>query len=359
MCDPLQITIVLCTYNRAGTMAKTLESLASQVLPPSIGWEILVVDNNSSDETPQVVEAFRLEHPERIRYLHEKQQGISHARNAAIRNARGEILAFIDDDETAQVDWLYNLTANLYSGEWAGAGGRVLPPSSFVKTKWLASRSPFIQGPLSLFDPEIGAGHMADPPFGANMAFRKEIFERLGGFRTDLGRSGDNLLSNEDTEFGRRLMAAGLRLRYEPTALTYHPVEEHRLRRQYFRDWWFNKGRSDILEVGVQAKGRRFFGVPLRLFRDIAIEMVRWMIAVDSSQRFICGLKVWAYAGQGFESYNQSRNAKQKGLERAVSFGPSEGDGEPEFPSGGQEKECPSCKAKPSSTRGDLRYRYR
>jgi glycosyltransferase involved in cell wall biosynthesis len=327
MCEPLQITIVLCTHNGAGSVSKTLQSLASQVLPSSVGWEILVVDNNSSDETPQVVEAFRLQHPERIRYLHEKQQGISHARNTAIRNARGEIVAFIDDDETAHVDWIHNLTANLHNGEWAGAGGRVLLPSSFTRPKWLSSRSAFIQGPLCSFDPEIEAGQMTDPPFGANMAFRKEIFERLGGFRTDLGRSGSNLLSNEDTEFGRRLMAAGLRLRYEPAAITYHSVKEHRLRRQYFLRWWFNKGRSDILEFGVQPKGPRFFGVPLRLSRDIAIEMVRWTTAVAPSERFICVLKIWAYAGQGLESHIQSRNAKQKRLERAVSSGPLEEDG--------------------------------
>ena len=77
-----------------------------------MGWEILVVDNNSSDETRQVVEDLQRMYPDRIRYLFEAQQGISHARNSGIRNARGEILAFIDDDETAGVDWLQNLTAS-------------------------------------------------------------------------------------------------------------------------------------------------------------------------------------------------------------------------------------------------------
>src|SRR5882762_1539701 len=111
------ITVVVCTYNRCQTLKKTIESVAAQTLSQSLGWEILVVDNNSSDETRQVVENFRRHHPERFHYLFEPQQGISYARNAGIRHAQGEILAFIDDDETAETGWLQNLTANLHSGE--------------------------------------------------------------------------------------------------------------------------------------------------------------------------------------------------------------------------------------------------
>ncbi len=87
---------------------------------------------------------------------------------------------------------------------------------------------------MATFDLDHEAGNLTEAPFGANMAFRREVFELLGGFRTDLGRSGTHLLSNEDTEFGRRLFAHGLRLRYEPSAVTYHPVAENRLRQAVF-----------------------------------------------------------------------------------------------------------------------------
>src|ERR1700683_3449953 len=116
--NPPKITVLLCTHNRAQSLPIALESIATQILPQSVGWEILVVDNNSSDETRQVVDDFCRRCPQ-IRYLFESKQGISHARNSGIQNARGEILAFIDDDETAGIDWLKNLTANLHSGEWA------------------------------------------------------------------------------------------------------------------------------------------------------------------------------------------------------------------------------------------------
>src|SRR6267143_2548611 len=307
------ITVVVCTYNRCQTLKKTIESIAAQTLSQSLGWEILVVDNNSTDQTRQVVEDFRRHYPERLRYLFEPQQGVSHARNAGIRHARGEILAFIDDDEAAGAGWLQNLTANLHSGEWAGAGGRVLPPSSFSPPRWLSSESSFLTAPLAVFDPGLEAGQLKEPPFGANMAFRREVFDRCGGFRTDLGRTGKSLISNEDTEFGRRLLAAGLRLRYEPSALTYHPVEEIRLHQEYFLTWWFNKGRSDVRETGNPANGKRILGIPLRLFPALALEAVRWTVAVEPSQRFICKLKVWACAGQGFESCHQWLNAKKKG----------------------------------------------
>lgn len=283
-----------------------------QDLPQSLRWEILLIDNNSPDDTRQVVEALQSRHPERIRYIFEPKQGISHARNTGIRESRGEVVAFIDDDETAAAGWLRNLTANLWSGEWAGAGGRVLPPGSFSRPVWLSLRNSFTQGPLASFDPQNDAGPLSEPPFGANMAFRKEVFERHGGFRTDLGRSGKNLISNEDTEFGRRLFAAGLSLRYEPSAVTYHPVEEARLRRSYFLNWWFNKGRSDVLELGAQARGTRFLGMPLRLVWDAGVEAVRWLFTFDSPKRFVASLKIWAYAGEAYESHLQYRAASRK-----------------------------------------------
>ena len=323
MSVPTKITVLVCTFNRCQSLQATLESLVTQTLPRSLGWEILVVDNKSSDETRQVVERFRRQDPERIRYVLERQQGVSYARNAGIREARGEILAFIDDDETADAAWLENLTANLHSGEWAGAGGRVLPPSSFSRPRWLPPKSRFASGPLATFDLALEAGQLNEPPFGANMAFRKEVFDRYGAFRTDLGRSGNSMISNEDTEFGRRLMAAGLRLRYEPSALTYHPVEEIRLSQEYFLTWWFNKGRSDVREIGIQPNHhKRFLGIPLRMFCYLAFEAMRWTVAVGASQRFAHKLNLWTCVGQALESHGQWLNAKRKEPERNVNSWP-------------------------------------
>jgi len=313
MIDSTKITVLVCTYNRCQTLKKTIESVAAQTLSNSLAWEILIVDNNSTDQTRQEVEALQRRFPERIRYVFELEQGISHARNTGIREARGEILAFIDDDEMADAKWLEILTSNLHGGQWAGAGGRVVPPSNFSPPRWLSILGSPIGGPLAVFDPALEAGPLSEPPFGANMAFRREVFDKWGGFRTDLGRTGKNLISNEDTEFGRRLMGAGLRLRYEPSALTYHPVEESRLHTSYFLNWWFNKGRSDVREFGIQPNGKRVIGIPLRLLRALPWAAIRWMVAVKPPRRFGYKLDIWNCAGQILESYHLWRDGKRKG----------------------------------------------
>jgi glucosyl-dolichyl phosphate glucuronosyltransferase len=325
MTNPLQITVILCTHNRARTLGTALESIAGQSIPQSVGWEILVVDNNSCDETRQVVEDFQRRYPDRFHYFFEKQQGISHARNSGIREARGEILAFIDDDETAASDWLQNLTANLHNGEWSGAGGRILPQWNCPRPRWLSDGSALTMAPLAMFDLGTKDGPLTETPFGANMAFRKEVFNVCGGFRTDLGRIGKGMLSGEDSEFGRRVIAAGRRLRYEPSAVTYHPVEEYRLHQKYFLQWWFNKGRSDVREFGVQAKTLHFLGIPFRLIRALAGESGRWLAAVGPSQRFICKLKVWACAGQISEHYHQLLAGKSDRKERNISLPANDG----------------------------------
>jgi len=319
---PAKVTAIICTYNRAQTLAPTVVSLLAQKMPENVGWEILIVDNNSKDETRAVVEDFQKRFPRRVRYLFESKQGLSHARNAGIQNANGQIIAFIDDDETADPEWLVNLTSNLGSCEWAGAGGRVLPPDSFSRPKWLSSNHSFIFGPISIFDRGTAPTQLCEPPFGANMAYRKDMFEKYGLFRTDLGRVGTNLISNEDTEFGRRLIAGGERLRYEPAALTFHPVEKSRMKKKYFLSWWFNKGRSDVREAGNSQGGKHILGGHLKLIRDIVVETVRWGITSDPSDRFVCKLKIWAYAGQGYESWLQWRGAKAKRKESAASAQP-------------------------------------
>src|SRR5271163_1575532 len=108
----MKITVILCTYNRAHSISMALESVLASVLPPDVEWEVLVVDNNSKDQTRAVANEFCIRHPGRVRYLFEEHQGLSNARNAGIREARGEIIAFTDDDVTVDSTWLQNLTAS-------------------------------------------------------------------------------------------------------------------------------------------------------------------------------------------------------------------------------------------------------
>ena len=211
----MMTTVIVCTYNRCKMLEKALDSLVASALPTSFEWEVVVVDNNSSDQTRDVVEGFSQRYPGRFRYVFEPRQGVSYARNAGVRESRGDVLAFMDDDVTVGREWLRNITASLHRGDCAGAGGRIVPVWKSPPPRWLPIERPHALAPFVEFDFGSEPGPLNVPPFGANMAFRKEVFEKYGGFRTDLGRCAGSLLSNEDTEFGNRLLCTIRYLRKE------------------------------------------------------------------------------------------------------------------------------------------------
>ncbi len=311
----MKVTVIVCTHNHCQILAKALESLAASTLPSSVEWEVLVVDNNSNDRTREVVEEYCRRFPGHFCYLFVSQPGKSHALNAGIRGARGDVLAFTDDDVTVEPKWLQNLTAPLYSAEWVGVGGRTLPEKGFTPPRWIPRKSLYALAPLALFDRGPEAIPLAEAPFGNNMAYRKAVFEKYGSFRIDLGPcpGGGTPQKSEDSEFGVRLLAACERLRYEPSAVLYHATPQNRLQKQYFLDWWFDKARADIRGFGIEP-GTKWFvdGIPLTLFRRLAVWTARWMVTVGPSARFDCKIKVWSLAGQIVECHRLSLEAKPK-----------------------------------------------
>jgi glucosyl-dolichyl phosphate glucuronosyltransferase len=304
----MNITIILCTCNRSQSLSKALASVAVSTLPDSVKWEVLVVDNNSTDQTRQVIEDYCRLYPGQFRYLFEPKPGKSNALNAGIQQAQGDILAFMDDDVSVEPTWLQNLTAALHNGQWAGAGGRILPQQTFSPPRWFPLHDRYGLAPLALFDLGPRAGALTEPPFGTNMAFQKKLFEKYDGFRTDLGPRPGSEIRDEDTEFGQRLLDAGERLRYEPAAVVYHSVCETRIQKKYFLAWWFDKARAEIRRFGIPSQTRWFVArVPVYLFRRLAAWTVRWMATVEPSRRFSNKIKAWTVAGQILECYRQPR----------------------------------------------------
>lgn len=308
----MDITVILCTYNRCQSLSKTLESVARLVVPSSVHWEVLVIDNNSKDQTREVTEGFCLRHPGKFGYVFEPRQGKSYALNTGFTRARGEVLAFVDDDVEVDPEWLYHLTAPLTSGEWAGVGGRILPEAGFVPQPWMDVKSRYGLAPLAIFDMGPEAGELKEPPFGTNMAFCKKVFSKHGQFRTDLGpQTGSERGKNEDSEFGARLLRAGERLWYEPSAVVYHAVPQNRTQRKYFQTWWFDKGRADIRESGIPKDARWYVaGIPMYLFRRLTIWTLRFMICADEPKRFSNKLKAYWNAGAILECYKQSHKTQ-------------------------------------------------
>ncbi|MGC1424657.1 MAG: glycosyltransferase [Terracidiphilus sp.] len=304
----MDITVILCTYNRCDGLASALESVAVSRLPHSVSWEVLVVDNNSTDRTREVVERFVSRYPGRFRYAFEPHPGKSHALNSAIRHTNARILAFMDDDVQVEPDWLRMLTRIFDDPAYAGAGGRILPESEFTPPAWLETSARYALAPLAMFDLGPAAGRLREPPFGTNMAYRKEVFARYGDFRRDLGPQPGSEIRSEDTEFGMRLLQGGEHLWYEPAAVVHHSISRSRITRQYFLKWWFDKARGDIREHGIPPQTRWYvFGIPLYLIRRLIVWALRWLLAFRPGVRFSAKLNLWMVVGAIKECRDQSR----------------------------------------------------
>jgi len=307
----MRVTAILCTYNRCDRLVKALDSLAASVLPRSVEWEVLVVDNNSSDRTREVVEEYCRRNPDHFRYEFEPRQGKSFALNTGIRKAHGDILVFVDDDVTVEKAWLERLTAPLQGGEWAGAGWKILPDRPFSPQPWLTLDGPFGMGEMIVAQFDLGSEpcELHGPPYGTNMAFRKEMFAKYGFFRTDLGPRPGSEIRNEDMEFGRRLLAAGERLLYVPSAVVYHEVPEHRTTKRYLLKRWFDNGRGEIRERKAKPKiwgiPRRYFRVANYTLRFLPTKILHWLRARNPQERFRFKCIVWYAAGEIVEMWHQ------------------------------------------------------
>jgi glucosyl-dolichyl phosphate glucuronosyltransferase len=299
----MNVTVILCTYNRCDSLANALDSLSKSVLPECVTWEILVVDNNSSDQTSEVIESFLNKYPGRIRYLFEPRQGKSFALNSGIREANGDILAFADDDVSVDSMWLSNLTSALYDTQWAGSGGRILPSCSYSPPSWLALDGPYnLLGALcAYFDPGDFPCELKSPPIGTNMAYRKDMFKKYGLFRTDLGPRPDSEIRHEDTEFGCRLLSGGERICYVPSAIVYHEIHERRVCKEFFLAWWFDFGRGSVLE------GKRNLTLIeiMNVFCCALQTTMRWALSFDPQHRFYCKCRLWCAAGKLIEGRRQ------------------------------------------------------
>jgi glucosyl-dolichyl phosphate glucuronosyltransferase len=304
----MKISVLLCTYNRAESLARALASVAKSQMPDDAVWEVLVVDNNSSDNTRAVVAEFAEHHPQVFRYVFEPKPGKSNALNRGIRETNADVLAFMDDDVQVEPDWLNKLTLAFSDAAYSGSGGRIIPEADFSVPLWLETSEHYALAPLAMFDLGPVPGELKEPPFGTNMAFRREVFSHYGDFRCDLGPQPGSEIRSEDTEFGMRLLRGGERLWYEPAAVVHHDISAKRLTQRYFLKWWFDKARADVREHGLPAGTRLIVaGIPLYLIRRLIIWTLRWMLTFRVGPRFSAKLKLWTVLGAIKECRDRSK----------------------------------------------------
>lgn len=263
----MDATIVVCTYNRAESLRDTLEALRALRFPSDCAWEVLVIDNNSGDHTKSVVEETVRVWP-RLRYVFEGTQGLSHARNRGIAEARGDVILFTDDDVLPEPDWLVTTLAGLDRHNADACGGYIAPIWERPPPTWLTER---FFGFLALrtdSNEDYPIINAAQAPFGANMAFRRQVFHRVGPFDTRRGRKGQVLAGGEDIEMFERILAAGLNVHFLGHSRVHHKVEAYRLRRAYFLRWRLQTSQNRAATLGMRGS-RRCFNVPLYLFPQL------------------------------------------------------------------------------------------
>lgn len=235
---PARVSAIICTHNRDEYLGAAIDSLLAQ---DYADYEIIVVDNASSDNTRSVVEA-RLPHG-RLHYIYEPSLGLSVARNTGANIATGSILAYLDDDAEASSGWLSALV-KVYEqdDQVAIAGGRVtlIWPSNCTAPSWLSSN---MAGNLGAYDLGNEVVYITQPgltPRGLNYSIRADFLKQIGGFDPHLGRVGKNLLSNEELYTTETALNMGYKVVYSPAAVVAHNVTASRLAPIWFinRSWW-------------------------------------------------------------------------------------------------------------------------
>ncbi|MEW6747495.1 MAG: glycosyltransferase [Planctomycetota bacterium] len=247
---PLDLTVVICTVDRCPSLVATLASLRTQSTTSS--WEVLVVDNGSCDGTRAAIHATARDFPVPLRFAEEPHRGLSHARNRALLEARGDAVLFLDDDVVCLPGLLAAHLEGLGRSGVIGTGGRIRPVLPAVVPEWFREHLPHeIGGPTARYDfgddvLEVGAHTARPPPFGANMTVRRDQALEGGGFRTDLGW-GERFVPGEESELYSRLARNGGRLLYLPQAIVEHHIPSHKVSRQYFVRWYRGHGRSTVI----------------------------------------------------------------------------------------------------------------
>lgn len=239
----IKVTVAIPTYNRAEYLRQTLSGLSRQQFP-SWTFEILVIDNNSTDDTLGVVEEFASDCPA-PRYIHEPLQGLDHARNRAVAEARGDIIVFGDDDILVQPDWLARICMPLLADtdQRIGAvGGEVIPVFPDGLPEWIGEW----HAPLR-FRSDPGPIEAKNCPMGANLAFPRWVFAELGTFHTALDRTAGNYFSGGDSDMIRRIRAAGMEVWFAPDAAVKHQMPANRTTFRYAARHAFDSARSRVI----------------------------------------------------------------------------------------------------------------
>ena len=229
------ISIIICTYNREKYIGPLLESIAKNDYPKS-EYEILLVDNNCTDNTHSICNMFAQQHADvKFRYVVEPEQGLSAARNKGIKEAKGDIIIYVDDDALVDTNYISSFADHFANNPTTmAAGGPIEPLYETEEPKWM---SPYTKALLTAW---MNYGNVVCNypkgryPGGGNAAYRKVVFDKVGLFNTELGRKGTALLASEEKDIFDKMHALGMQVKYLPTPILHHIIPQTKLEKPYF-----------------------------------------------------------------------------------------------------------------------------
>ena len=282
-----RITIAICTWNRSELLRQTLEQMTRLHIPSAVTWEVLVVNNNSTDATDAVVDSFRDRLP--VRRLFQPTPGKSHALNLAVKEATGDYILWTDDDVLVDEQWLAEYCRAF--DRWPDAavfGGTIEPWFAGSPPDWLRRTVHRLRGVYAVHQlAPAPAPLTADLlPYGANMAVRTAN-QRLFAYDTSLGPRPDSPFGGEETALVRAMLASGEKGWWVPGARVRHFIAEHRQSIRYVRNYFRGYGRALVRNERAPS-GRTVFGRPLWLWRQLVEGEVRYRL-----RRFTRKPEIW------------------------------------------------------------------
>jgi len=292
-----RISVIICTLKRPDQLKKSVLSLIQQTLPES-EYEVLVVDNNSQDDTYDLIQGIITTNSSaQISYLMEKEVGLSISRNTGIQAAKAEIIAFIDDDAVADSDWIDELLT-IYDEQpeaWS-VGGKVLPSWEKEKPEWLTNEN-FRSLSLVEWGDSVRPLTWPERLIGTNCSFRKSVFIDIGKFNTKLGRKGNQLLGNEETEIQERIHYRGKKVFYTPHAIVRHFVPIERMTKDYFYRRSYGNGRTKA----ILKKNRSVKSYLIDITRNLIIlisHLTKYLFNIlNEERRFLISKKIYGRFG--------------------------------------------------------------
>lgn len=279
----MDVSVIICTYNRCESLRQTLRSICELEIPDGVTWELLVVDNNSHDATRHVSESFAGRLP--LRYLFEPRQGASHARNRAIPNAAAPLLFFSDDDVTLDRHWFVNLwQATKQHPEIGIFAGRIIGVWEDASPSWLKNNAKsmlrLVSAHLDLGDAEQFIDKIDKGPWGANMALRKSLLGDQFRFSVQFGRIGKESVHVRagETEMIQRLFQVGHKGLYVGKAIVYHRNPISHATERYVFSYFRGAGKTEIRLAGTPPSGKLWLGAPRYFWLKVAKHALQYTI---------------------------------------------------------------------------------